>query len=254
MKYFLAKSLRLNSTFFNYILICLLLIFSIIILLTIKNSFDYYSNSRKNEEIYRTISVTFNKESNIESIINSFEIEKAIKIKDYDYKIVLKKYDYLSSFLEKNNTEFYYVETNLYTSSNVVQNINLFLKVFIFLISVIVFILISLNVVDLSFSEKKEIALYKLIGCNSKKVLKELLVVLLIYHFLIFLTAVISSYIGILLVNIVLKKLKIVFFLYFIHFKNIFILFVAMIIILIFSILLLFLKIRKIEPILLFKE
>lgn len=254
MKWLMLKSLIFKKGFINYIFVCILLFGTLIFLMNARVSVNKLVEDSKNVIEYRTVIVTVKNDKILEELKQEKMIEKVEKRDELSFNLILKKYDYISPFLEYYSDEFSYIETKPYTSSEVVNGVSKLLISIISLVLIIIIFLTFINVNDLAVSEKKDISLYKLLGYNNKYLLKSLLQILVILHIVLYFFGVILSFIITKVANyfLLIKGIEFNISMFKLHITIK--LFLLMIIVLFVCLLILYLKIKKIAPVILFKE
>ena len=220
------------------------------IILYLSGTFKLYIDSSiylKNNNIdNRTVIVVFN-EGYYEINLDMNLIEQVEKFEDrIRYKIILKKYDFLDKFLEKNPEYFANIEINNQKTGEdtILSFFQTFLNIVIVIISAFVFLMIIINVSEIFFNEKKEISLYKLLGFTNFSIFKYFGIILFFIYFIIIVSSILFYSVIIITFNVLFSPIK----LNFVSLLSFFEISVIVFVVILLLLFILYLKLRKITP------
>ena len=255
LNYLIYKSFLRERCLINYIFICFFLFILFFSVISFKNFIVKDMYSYKNKEEMRTIEVDLYDEYSFDEL----EGEECVEDVTYDelthnYKVLIKEYDYIDKFigLNENKISFYSVQSDGEWSS--LEKINQFNLVLCIIIIFITIALLIINVLLLVFSEKKNLALYKLIGYKDLYLVFRFVIFLLIIHTIIFLLSILFNKILIIFINGILSFMGNVMVLEVVPMRMIVISLSVMYIVILFINIFLYFVFKKISPIVLFKS
>lgn len=251
----MLKSLLKKNTLINYILICFFLFILLILIfsfkLSIENNITFYQENLES----RTVEISL-KDGYLIDELNSSQFVENI---NYDtslnkYEVVLKKTEYIDIFLEKYNEKINFYSIHINEQTSLFEKLNKFVLFICLLIIFSIIFLTFINISELLSSERKNLALYKLLGYTNVYLVFKILLYFTFSHFILYFISNFISYSLISLINNFLTKICANFILIYVPLKiNIFIL-IGMYSLIVINGFILYFKLKKISPIILFKD
>lgn len=249
-----VKCLIRKKEFLGCFLICILLFGLLFYSLFLSFSINNYVINDKEQIEYRTLFIDASS-----SILEKIKLDKNVTNMHFNddkeyYEVVIDKYANVASFVSFYGSDLSYVETYPYTASKVITSISYFLNGSIALLSLFIIILIIMSILNFTFTFKRDIALYKMIGYNNFILFRMLVILFFLFYTIVYIIGFLIAY----LLLFISKYLFLVFdvsidIIYFNISINLVIILLLLFLILL-SILFLFGKISKISPLILFKK
>ena len=238
----IIKSFYYNKTIRKYALCLIVMLAFIIFLLNFKVSLEQKVTTLKNKILI--IEVDSNKI--IDKLKEEKNIEKIEKL-EYSYKITFKNYNDISSFRKKYSKELKNI-TSIYGNESkdttIIENVILFVNIIIYIVELLMFIALLLNINQIISETKYDISLYKLVGYKNVDILKRYIIIFIVFIILFYFVSFIFNFILIILLNLLFKLINLDFIIGFSN-KNIVLLIVSVVL----SLCLTFLNFKKISNI-----